>query len=1031
MRKLMGLFLAACVSMAFAQTAPVVESMPDDTLTVGTGANFLIVPGIDDGDAGATQTLAVTAQSDNNTIVEVDSVSYTSGDRTAILHVTEKDQLGTVTVTVSVTDADGTTDGTMNVTVAPINNPGIQFEVHDVIFWQQEVPVDKVPVYSEVLLDEARIEDGELNWDLIPITVNLDCTGGPCRGHDFPTQFYRGYLMVPTTGSYTFFMEGNNEKSLWLSPDDDPANAVAIVHSPDGIGTDVGSNQWQSAPQTLTAGVVYAIYATHWVVHWHNSGILWQGPGVSKQYIPAQYLMPTYSLEKPDSPDNLAIVTRGTDFIRVSWDAPAGATPTAYHVYVDGVLSTSLTTSAVTIDGLSQSQAYSIFVVAEDALGKISFPTNVVTASTYGPDGTPPTAPTSVTADTVSDLALYVAWSGATDGESEVSYYNIYVDNVQFNTEPCYDDFAVIPNLTPETSYDIQVEAVDGGGNASPRSSTLTVSTLAFDPANPLLGVMKAAVTFTETAVADASGFGINSNYHNGDFLTANIDGLLDDLQPSLMRWGALTANPLNFGDHIGTSPSVTFGDFLNDCNERGAYCSITTGVANGTDWMNNSQTFANFIEYLNGPSTTTYGAYRAAEGYTQPLMENCPGLLIELGNEVWGGSAHNAQIGDDYPDSYGDWARAVSRIMKASPYFDHDKMKIVYSGRSPHPADCMGVNFLMAQGDTGEVDAVAPSGYLGGNLNYDPEIPAGESEGDYYKEGWKRVQRNLDGLEITTDWYRNNLGLHKFNYLYESNMTTTTYNGRLGQAVTMIEYGAGAVERASVAPSLFHLTGGQWKMVRTTEGNFELPLFVAAKFYNRNCRGVALGGSISTQGGLVDSRGIGFASDPVGYHLYNNGDNFTALLVSKDFEEDYTVQLNLPASINASSSATMIVLSGSDFSTIETTVDSSSITLTNGMLVTVPKHSVVFIKFTGSGLGVDLPLGYYPEAVGTRNPATKIGPQLNLRNSAPCEIYNLLGKRITVANEANLRTLNLPSGMYITRQDKEVRKLHESLLKK
>ena len=44
-------------------------------------------------------------------------------------------------------------------------------------------------------------------------------------------------------------------------------------------------------------------------------------------------------------------------------------------------------------------------------------------------------------------------------------------------------------------------------------------------------------------------------------------------------------------------------------------------------------------------------------------------------------------------------------------------------------------------------MDMLDISGYLGGNLNYDPAIDPGESQLDYHKNSYAVFKQNLDGL--------------------------------------------------------------------------------------------------------------------------------------------------------------------------------------------------------------------------------------------------------------------------------------------
>ena len=253
--------------------------------------------------------------------------------------------------------------------------------------------------------------------------------------------------------------------------------------------------------------------------------------------------------------------------------------------------------------------------------------------------------------------------------------------------------------------------------------------------------------------IGRSDGIGVNVDYKDGEFLNdPEQQKLLKELGVSAIRWGALTANPLNFKDYIGSGRAMTFGRFMDFCNEIGAYTVITCGVEDATDWRQDPATFTNFLEYLGGPSSSTYGAKRAEEGYTESLLEGSRGLVFEFGNEVWGGTSHDAQIGADYT-KYGAWCREMATLMRASEFYNDERIFLTYSGRNPHPNDFSSyLHESLLNGDKGEVDWLAVSGYMGGNLDYSPEIDPGESELDYYRNGISSMLRNIEGLRLTMD---------------------------------------------------------------------------------------------------------------------------------------------------------------------------------------------------------------------------------------------------------------------------------------
>lgn len=105
----------------------------------------------------------------------------------------------------------------------------------------------------------------------------------------------RGYVIPPTTGSYTFWIAGDDQADLRLSTNADPANSSVIAT----LTSAVSLNDWtsqsnqQSSTVTMTAGQPYYIE----VRHKEGGGgdhisVAWQGPGISQQVVSAAYLAP-------------------------------------------------------------------------------------------------------------------------------------------------------------------------------------------------------------------------------------------------------------------------------------------------------------------------------------------------------------------------------------------------------------------------------------------------------------------------------------------------------------------------------------------------------------------------------------------------------------------------------------------------------------------------------------------------------------------------------------------------------------------
>lgn len=136
----------------------------------------------------------------------------------------------------------------------------------------------------------------------IPVNSNPSSTGNinvfeapENVGDNYGTRI-RGYICVPTSGNYTFWIAGNDRTELWLSTDDNPANKRKIAYA-NGY-TNV--RQWtkyttqQSAPISLAANQRYYIEALHKEgTGTDHVAVGWQLPnGTFERPIPGMRLIP-------------------------------------------------------------------------------------------------------------------------------------------------------------------------------------------------------------------------------------------------------------------------------------------------------------------------------------------------------------------------------------------------------------------------------------------------------------------------------------------------------------------------------------------------------------------------------------------------------------------------------------------------------------------------------------------------------------------------------------------------------------------
>lgn len=105
----------------------------------------------------------------------------------------------------------------------------------------------------------------------------------------------RGFLQVPTDGSYTFWLTADDEAEIWLSSSAEASRArlVAAVRSASRQEEWERDTGQKSKPISLKAGERYYIEALQreWRGHDHLS-VAWQGPGFGRRIIGGEFLSP-------------------------------------------------------------------------------------------------------------------------------------------------------------------------------------------------------------------------------------------------------------------------------------------------------------------------------------------------------------------------------------------------------------------------------------------------------------------------------------------------------------------------------------------------------------------------------------------------------------------------------------------------------------------------------------------------------------------------------------------------------------------
>jgi chitodextrinase len=205
----------------------------------------------------------------------------------------------------------------------------------------------------------------------------------------------------------------------------------------------------------------------------------------------------------PTAPTGLTLVGATATQVSLSWTAATDDVGvTGYRVFRNGVLLGTSATTSYTDATVTGSTSYSYTVRAVDAAGNVSLDSAALSVTTpAAPDTTPPTAPTGLTAPSVTPTQVQLTWNAATDNVG-VTGYRIYRGGVRIGTSTTtgYTDATV----AAATTYSYTVTAVDAAANESVPSAALSVTTPAAPDTTPPTqpgGLVVSATTATSVSL--------------------------------------------------------------------------------------------------------------------------------------------------------------------------------------------------------------------------------------------------------------------------------------------------------------------------------------------------------------------------------------------------------------------------------------------------------------------------------------------------------------------------------------------------
>lgn len=236
-------------------------------------------------------------------------------------------------------------------------------------------------------------------------------------------------------------------------------------------------------------------------------------------------------------------------------------------------------------------------------------------------DDTPPTVPTNLSATVQPGNQIALSWTASTDPQSSVAYYNIYRDNVLYDTSttPSYVDTITNTNAT----YVYEVAAVNPSSQASDRSAQVSARVL----------VLGSATSLTSTT--------INVNF-NSVVTTASAQDVANYFIHGLTVTGA-TLQPGGTSVVLTTSPQTNGQPYRLVVNG----VVSTTGALiqpNGTALFTPGSGPGMRGEYFNDPATATTG--------DELLPQNLVATRIDLDpfSATWGsGSPIPGTVNSNY----------------------------------------------------------------------------------------------------------------------------------------------------------------------------------------------------------------------------------------------------------------------------------------------------------------------------------------------------------------------------------------------
>lgn len=246
----------------------------------------------------------------------------------------------------------------------------------------------------------------------------------------------------------------------------------------------------------------------------------------------------------PTTPTNLRVTGTTSYSVSLAWNPSTDNSGSFSYViccaYTNSATVGQTATSFTFTAGLEAGRTFTFRIYAVDAAGNASRYSNSVTV-TLPADTRPPTKPV-VSVSDVGPTHVSLAWSSTDDGPNV--WFWVFVDGNPI-IQGTKDRVGTIYLLDPQTTHAFTVRARDFGGNLSPLSDALTVTT---EPSNP-----------NDTTPPTTPGNLSESHWDDGE-IHLGWDESTDDLDPQWIIRYDIYVNGVFDHSTVGRGQSIVYG---------------------------------------------------------------------------------------------------------------------------------------------------------------------------------------------------------------------------------------------------------------------------------------------------------------------------------------------------------------------------------------------------------------------------------------------------------------------------------------